>query len=529
MAVFGALGVVLLLGVVLAVLGLRGVRTDDHPLCRRCRFDLTGRAPGSTRCPECGGNLSSSLAIVVGHRRRRRGPLVAGLAIVLPSLLVLGLLGWRAAANVDWRSTEPTWLLLRQAGSADATWRTPALREVNRRVGQFDTGRWDAVVAAATAYEADANRPWDTMWGNLFAPVTANPRPSPAVWAAYVDGLAKQATSSNGARRTAALDELLSRLGDSPVGDATRAAVVARGLDYQADLSTPWDHKWGDLLEQAHAAHRMTAAQWQRYATQAMPATAFGIRIRPRVRRGDPLPYWLDESGFRGPMMTSALRYRISKLELLWDGQPAPPGRGDSWSSGSLAGSGGASGSSIPPDEFPHDLPDGIQHVHLTAVVGVYATAANGDVDEHATPFSQRTVDRPATFDLLPADHPTVQVVHDPSLADAIRKSLKVEPVRQQAGSYAYVNVSVTVNAPPVGLAFHIVLVQAGKELTAGTLACPAHEQNHSYGTGGPGRLSGPTVDVHLRGDPAVAAGTVDAFSAWDGEVVFKDVPVTYR
>jgi hypothetical protein len=42
----------LVLGVLLIVRGLRGRAVDDHPICRRCGFDLTGRPEGVTICSE---------------------------------------------------------------------------------------------------------------------------------------------------------------------------------------------------------------------------------------------------------------------------------------------------------------------------------------------------------------------------------------------------------------------------------------------------------------------------------------------
>ena len=44
-----AILVLLLLGLALTALGLRGRRVDDHRLCRRCRFDLNGRLADAER------------------------------------------------------------------------------------------------------------------------------------------------------------------------------------------------------------------------------------------------------------------------------------------------------------------------------------------------------------------------------------------------------------------------------------------------------------------------------------------------
>ena len=33
-----------LTGIILGIIGLRGRRIDDHPLCRKCKYDLVGTA-----------------------------------------------------------------------------------------------------------------------------------------------------------------------------------------------------------------------------------------------------------------------------------------------------------------------------------------------------------------------------------------------------------------------------------------------------------------------------------------------------
>ena len=514
----------LIVGVCLLLVGLRGRRVDDHPLCRRCRFDLTGRPTSSDRCPECGSDLGTPRAMVVGHRRRRRGLLAGGVALLVLTVGVGGVLGWGRANQVNWLTYAPVRYLLHEATSADPARRTPALAELSARAARLTPGQWDAVADAAVAYQADANKPWDTGWDALLQPAAGHGHPSAERWARYLDGLAGQATSPYGTRRTAALTELTRRLADSPVDGSTWAHVVATGLDYQGDLTKPWEADWGTLLEGAQASGHLSGPQWARYARQAMPPTMFGLRLRPRVRRGDPLPYWLDEKGGRAAQ-PSKLQCRIADMRVAWDGHALPP-KNEGWSSGGFGG-GGATGSAVQPRDFPPGLADGTQHVRLTATATVRPLVpGTGDVNDKLPPLATCHIDLPGTFDLLPADRPTVKVVHDPALTDAVRRSLKVDSVTQQAGSYPYINVNVHLNGPPTDLAFQIVLVQAGHETPAGTLACPAGTGDHSFGTGGNGRLSGPTCDVIFRGDPTVAAGTTDTFTVWDGQVVFKGVPV---
>ncbi len=97
----GLLGLFAAAGALLLYRGLRGRRTDDHPLCRRCGFDLTGLPGGHPACPECGATLAAPQAVRVGHRARRPAPLAAGLALLLLTVGLAGGAGWAALRGVD--------------------------------------------------------------------------------------------------------------------------------------------------------------------------------------------------------------------------------------------------------------------------------------------------------------------------------------------------------------------------------------------------------------------------------------------
>ncbi|MBK8267028.1 MAG: hypothetical protein IPK83_01455 [Planctomycetes bacterium] len=70
--------------------GLRGVRVHDRPLCRNCLYELSGRGADSTRCSECGADVSSPEAVQIGVFRRRRALIFAG---CLFGLIALGVGG----------------------------------------------------------------------------------------------------------------------------------------------------------------------------------------------------------------------------------------------------------------------------------------------------------------------------------------------------------------------------------------------------------------------------------------------------
>src|SRR5918993_5786284 len=68
----------------LLIFALRGRRVDDHPVCRKCGFDLVGKPADATRCSECGADLSRRRAVRVGWRETRRGVAwLAGPPVVL--------------------------------------------------------------------------------------------------------------------------------------------------------------------------------------------------------------------------------------------------------------------------------------------------------------------------------------------------------------------------------------------------------------------------------------------------------------
>ena len=148
-------------GVALLALGLRGRRVDDHPLCRRCGYDLTGTP--ADRCPECGRDLSAARSTKTGHRRRRPGLVAGGLALLLPSLAVLAAIAYVAASGVDVQGYKPQLLLRMESRSSDPATADAAAAELARRYDDdgLSPASVAALVDAVLAKQADPSRPWD--------------------------------------------------------------------------------------------------------------------------------------------------------------------------------------------------------------------------------------------------------------------------------------------------------------------------------------------------------------------------------
>ena len=327
---------------------------------------------------------------------------------------------------------------------------------------------------------------------------------------APVSYLLRHANSADPGDRVPALVELLARLKDGRLVGPDVDRVSDAALAAQADLARPWDLRWGDLLDRAHAAGQLSDAQWRRYVSQSW-AGAFQLRLRPEVRRGDRVPFGVVMPRARAGDR-SGLYVEVSALRLAWVDLPSvvPPARGSMLTN---LGGGGMFTSVLGVDDVPrHLIPDGPQRVHLTATVRVGPVDARGLIQPVST----------GTFALLPTTRRTVRVVHDPSLPAAVRASLAVTPpVRFPSGVAPG---SVRVDRPPVGLALDVLVHGPdGREERLMTLTCAAGgytELNLMW----PDEWIGKPVDVVFRTHPSLAVDTIDLSQAWDGDVVLHDV-----
>ena len=148
-----AASIAAVLGLALLILGLRGGRIDDHPICRKCKFDLIGlptqpnrdregvdpsvhtAAPAPPRCPECGADLSTHRAVRAGAHRRRPAAIALGAVLVLAGAAAGGAIGWGRATRFDWNTVKPAWWLARDTNSRDETQSLAAATELVSRLG----------------------------------------------------------------------------------------------------------------------------------------------------------------------------------------------------------------------------------------------------------------------------------------------------------------------------------------------------------------------------------------------------------
>jgi hypothetical protein len=158
----------MVIGAGLLVIGLRGRRTNDHPVCRKCRFDLHGVYPEHDRCPECGSALTAH-AIRQGVRRRRPRVAALGAISILAGLTLGAAIGWSAATGFDFNSIKPGWLLTRELTSPDATTANSALAELEQRLedDRLSADVTSRAIEQVLAVQARPIGPWDLSWAEF--------------------------------------------------------------------------------------------------------------------------------------------------------------------------------------------------------------------------------------------------------------------------------------------------------------------------------------------------------------------------
>jgi ribosomal protein L40E len=165
--------IMVVVGLALLLAGLRGRRTDDHPICRRCRFDLVGLPESAEVCPECGSSLDRPKAVRVGHRRKRRGLIALGVVATLSGATLFGLFSWQTLAGSP--TQLPAWVLEAEARWAGGQTSLDAWDELALRVkaGTLGKSRSLRMVDVALARQKPPALGWKRLHGDYIDAVNA--------------------------------------------------------------------------------------------------------------------------------------------------------------------------------------------------------------------------------------------------------------------------------------------------------------------------------------------------------------------
>lgn len=214
----------LVLSLILLPLALRGRLTAHGLFCRRCKFDLQGLDPArpNPTCTECGRSLSWG-RLAVGQSSRPRIP--------LPFL----------------HPKPPT---------------IPTFRRAHRL----------ALAAALLLLLSGMTLLGRTVYTNRLTLLDRLPA-RPLI---LLEGLGLDAARTTIAQRA---DD------QNRFTDAQWEALLTRALAHQADTTTPWDPRWGNVLARGLMYDRMTQAQLKSYVQAVFTPT---VRIRDRAALDQP-------------------------------------------------------------------------------------------------------------------------------------------------------------------------------------------------------------------------------------------------
>jgi hypothetical protein len=334
----------------------------------------------------------------------------------------------------------------------------------------------------------------------------------------------RESQSAVAGDRDPALKELLRRLNGGELSDERTKDVIARQLAWQLDKNTPWAVERGDLIDAAHAAGKLSQDQWANYLANAVE---FKLLARPQVRRGDDVPvrieHWSDRCGSRTQVNLYTDTTLLPTSDLIAPKRNYLDGRNSSGSTG--RGGRGSTGHTIILDKkLVADAPDGTKTVHMKMKVDLYDQPAG---DGKGPPTATKMIALDTTWDLVPADAPTITPIEDASVKAAVEKSITINRIDVRANNPNSISMSLNFNNSPVPLACKIILRSGEREWDAGHIYVQKNI-NSGWGTGNEVKnFDAKTVDVILRPDPRTALDTIDMHEYWTGEAIIKNVPVT--
>lgn len=461
------------LGLALFAWGWRGRRLDDHPVCRRCRYDLTGVYPRIVRCPECGVKLVDARRIRVGNRGKRVRLILSGLFVIALAGAVFGVEKWATAHGFKWAKIKPTWLLV-----------------------------WDA--------------------------------------------------ASDGDEAFHAFSELTHRYQSEALSADRIGQITELALQRQGDRAEPWPYTARQWLDTAMRRDQLSDNQWERYLRQAV---RLELKVRSKVRRGDPIPMEIVESIDRSAASYGSIlgQWRVLKLEI--DEQKYEASRPADSSLKAVFIEGAFSGSPFPGQRNPPDLlfqpandalwalELGTHRVRLTLEVDGTRNPPGGYLQRRGLNYPRRDqlttmrwqVVCEARFDVVDTSTETVALLDkNPS-----RSTLRIQRVSARPsnrGNDVYVQVDFGSFWEPQCLAFDVILRDGDREWLCGGFTGELRTDLFPLSSNYVGPATGASlegfdaqsVDVIARPSRYRARRTIGVTAILGEEIIFEDVPVTW-
>lgn len=529
--------VAMIVGVVLVVVGLKGRRINDHPVCKQCHFDLLGTYPEVVTCPECGAGLKRDNAVLQGARSKMPIVVTVGAIMVLTPLVPVGAVAYAVLTGSDVNAIKPLGMILWEARRAEPTQAAKLADEIMNRLlaKKLSASQYQKVIESVLDVQGDRSLAWSEGWGSV-------------IDRAELDGVLTPAQKARYMQQAAVLNL------------KPRPTVFAGGV-LPVDVSLLESRVAPNAAEMVHVTFKNATLGGTKLERRPEQASAFDPFMNSTIRF----------SGLTGVRGGAAVR-DTSEMGILTIAGRRPAGRfafpGSSDFDGSLA------------LDVPKDLPSGKHELEIELELS--PVARNGFVIINGRPqpppganVESRTVTLRVPIEVVDDAQSIVNVVAlDDEKKKTMAEKLRPATARTQetrtkildsngrvASNDIQNNLVLDFNVAdlPAPVAYDVFVRSNGKEqrlgsLTSGTLADqPKPDANASFSQFSfsvtingvqqtskssadlvnqrtvSGEFEGEIparVDVILRPSQRVAASTLDLKELADTEIVFEGVDV---
>jgi len=348
--------------------------------------------------------------------------------------------------------------------------------------------------------------------------------------------LRREADSGDPTVFAGAQEEILGRLQAGRLAQSQIDSIIDESLALQSDADAAWFVWRGDFIEEAWLRRRTGDETLKRYLQAAIDQAMY-LRVRPRVRQGQPVSMDVCMRDMRLGRNRNHMLFMINQASaVVADGQQV----GDlAYRSGwtlQSASSPSARDHTLIHARHGFDLPLGRHTVGIDATFRIFVLPqglrgssswfAATRPDDWQLELTRRFE---SPVELLPAESPGVRLVADPSLH--MRRVITPHPYTQTQGSGApYVSISVDFGALPIDVAFDVSVrdVDSGREEPFGGV----WEAKDGYGgsmslnvqvrEANQWLLTSNSLEIILKPNPQLAEPTFNIFEIWDGELTYR-------
>ena len=247
------------------------------------------------------------------------------------------------------------------------------------------------------------------------------------------------------------------------------------------------------------------------------------LTIRPRVVRGERVPYRISMND-RGPSFRKGLAYlqRVGAISI--NGESTGPSTVGSMGRCLITGS-GWSESSMTFDE------PGKHAAEVVIRFEIYRSDCDLSNLDKDNLLYEHEVTLTAPFEILDEPEGYFDLIDDPGLVPELTEALEPTQVKLKpatCGDKPYqISCRIAIDPMPINIAFDVFIRAADKETHVGAISRPAGMSGNWTVEG---EYDGPlfkACNVILRTSKPAARDTVDLFEIWNGELIYKNVPVS--